>query len=332
MSLNVAVVGLGRIGSSYDGGNVSETPRTHIGAILGSNLYSLTAACDSNLEACRRFTADWRLDIPLYASVEQLLLRHSPDLVVVAVSLNEQFPTLKTVLSKSSAMIFCEKPFCADEIEARKIEKIASQKGVPVIVNFHRQWEARFCKLQAHIRELGTPSLVTAVYGKGTINYGAHLIDLLVFLFGSISHVQADLRVNANVSTEDVSLSCRLWFKSGFDARLIGLDDVGYELFEVDIFYPDRKIEIELGGYEIRELEAKEGIHYPRYVSLREVKDLYERGPVAGLKDAYSRIAAFARSDKSEPNSLPNASTSTYVHHVLRAIRSSSQTGRRLSL
>jgi predicted dehydrogenase len=331
MSLSVAVVGLGRIGSGYDCGRVQATPRSHVGAILQSSDYSLIAACDSSSQARRQFERDWRRDVALFASSADLVQHYVLDLAVVAVPPEEQFGVLKTLISASTRMIFCEKPFCSTLREARAVQEIADKSDVPIFVNFHRRWEPRFKALGAQTRELGRPSSVVVAYCKGTINYGSHIVDLLSFLFGRIVAVQSERADDALTKLHDPSYSCRLLFESGLEARLIGMDDVGYEVFDIDIFYPDRKFKIELGGFKIEEFRAVEGEHYPGYKSLRSTGEPFGGGPVAGLKEAYACLAEFARTKRLSLD-WPSVGTSVYVRRVLQAIVASSRSGRRLSL
>ena len=77
-----AIIGLGRIGSSYPS---SDIPRTHAGAYSQNQRISIAAGVDSNSLARKEFLHKWGGDIPVYSTVKEMLSDMQPDIVSICV-------------------------------------------------------------------------------------------------------------------------------------------------------------------------------------------------------------------------------------------------------
>ena len=323
--IRAAIIGLGRIGSGFDAGIKSGPPRTHTGAILQTSDFDLTAASDSSPGNRAAFRSQWGLPAPVYATAKELF-EHGPyDVVTVATPAESHADIIQAALALGPRVIFCEKPFCGSVEDARKTAESAKKKGIPILVNYHRRWDPKIRALRERLAGLGAPRRVNVVYRKGLFNYGSHIVDLLEYLFGPIVGVAAEPLTPRQGAMEDPSISARLRFQTGFDAAMIGIDDVQYDLFDVEMFFDGCKFSLEMGGYKIRYYVGREGLYFPAYINLAETPCGLPDGPVSGLLQAYSEIREHLLQGSQLSTGL--ADSAIRASAVLDAIRSSAQRG-----
>lgn len=323
MTLKVAVIGLGRIGSSYDGGKPGRVPRSHVGAILRTPGWELVGVCDPSPESVDRFRADWGDAAPAYGSLASLLSRVAADVFVVATPAETHRRVITRLLRGRPRLIFCEKPFCATLADAVAVRALAARRRVPVIVNYHRRWDVRFQRLASRFHRMGPPAFVQVAYRKGLMNYGSHTVDLLQFLFGSVTRVEAE-RMSSRLT--DPSYSATLTLAGGAKVRMSGVDGARYELMEFDILYPRSKFRLGLGGFSIEQFEPERRRELPGYVTLPERGTMVARGTVSGLAEAYREIPKVLRGTTRVE--AATAASAVQVHRVLDAIRRSARRGR----
>lgn len=323
MTLRIAVIGLGRIGSSYDGGRPGRVPRSHVGAILGSRGCELVGVCDPSRGSLDRFRADWGDAAPAFGSLARLLSRVTADVFVVATPAETHRRVIGRLVDARPRLIFCEKPFCAGLGDALAARALAARRRVPVVVNYHRRWDSRFQRLASRFGHLGAPAFVQVAYRKGLMNYGSHTIDLLQWFFGGVIRVHGE-RIRGRRA--DPSYSATLTFAGGLSARMSGVDGARYELMDFEIFYPDRKFRLSLGGFSIEMFRPERGRALPGYVTLPERGTMVARGTVSGLADAYRELPRIIRGTSRVD--FATAASAVGVHRVLHAVRTSARLGR----
>ena len=323
MTLKVAVIGLGRIGSGYDGGRPGRVPRSHVGAILRNPGWELVGVCDPSPESLARFRADWGDAAPAFGSLTRLLSHVTADVFVVATPADTHRRVIARLLDARPRLIFCEKPFCASLGDAVATRALAARRRVPVIVNYHRRWDARFQRLAGRFRKMGPPAFVQVAYRKGVMNYGSHTVDLLQYFFGSVIRVEAE-RTDRRLT--DPSISATLTFAGGLKARMSGVDAAQYELMDFDVFYPRSKFRLGLGGLSVELFQPERRRDLPGYVTLPERGTTVARGTVSGLAEAYREIPRILRGTSRVE--CATAASAVQVHRVLDAIRRSARRGR----
>lgn len=290
MKIKAGVIGLGRIGSQWDHGELRDPPLTHVGAILQDEKFQLCAVCDNDTGNRERFAREWKLDIPIYSSPSAMLEREKLDVICVATPASSHYSIMKEAIASEPNTIFCEKPYCSNASEAQEICRLMKIHGVAVSVNYHRRWDERINALKTQMDSMPPPSHVEVVYGKGLLNYGSHIVNLLLLLFGPVSNVVSFPLSLHQKQMDDPSVSSMLTFESGLQVALRGLDDVHYDLFDMDIYYPEMKVRLESGGYLFEVYEAVKDSRIKGYTHLRGNREKSSAGPVHGLKGAYKEI------------------------------------------
>ena len=207
---------------------------------------------------------------------------------------------------------------------------MARAAGIPLVVNYFRRWDSKIRQLAQEFEGLGRPLRVEAVYGKGTRNYGSHLVNLLSFFFGPIHHVQSESLEIEQRNLPDPSISAVLQLETGLRASIIGIDHAGYDLLEIDVYYADRKITLQAGGISVATTMATGGIYFPGYAHLDFSNPTIEHSKVHGLLAAYQEIGQALETGSHPVTNTGESALET--SRVLDAIIASAESGKRISL
>ena len=287
--IRVAVAGLGRIGAQNDMA-VAEmvTPRSHVGAILSNSALQIVALIDPNSATQTSVLQRW----PMLQKASRLggldeLARGAADIIVVAGPTGTRERDVMTAIRKKPSLLIVEKPFGRNLEEGQRLVETAGAEGVTIRVNFPRRFDPGHAEVRAKLR--GTPNQVIVRYSKGIQNYGSHAVDLLLDWFGTVSEVQA---FGGVLNSDDPNVSFRCGMASGFDAVLLGIDNLDYDQFEFELYFRDQRIELANGGVEKRVSVAINDLHYPGHTQLGPAKALSSAQLVGGMVELYRAASA----------------------------------------
>ncbi len=323
--IRTAVIGLGRVGSAYHRAPSPDAPpATHVEAIIGNGALELSAVCDSSTEQREHFRERWAHATPVHDSVGSLLAAGPYDIVTIATPTASHRAVLEQVLAAKPRAVFCEKPMCQNLGDAEAAARHAAEGGTAISVNYHRRWDRRLQRLRAELAAAGAPCHAEFTYMKGLYNYGAHAVDLLQFLLGPICGVEGARGGAAPRAAAASNPSATLLLANGARARLAGVDGTDYEIFDLDIYFPDRKYRLEFGGQRIVESLPVAGRFLEGYTNLGPEQPWAPDAPIHGLRYAYEELAAWVRDGR--PPETSTAANALSVHRVLAAIEKSAAT------
>ncbi|MDH3252522.1 MAG: Gfo/Idh/MocA family oxidoreductase [Ignavibacteria bacterium] len=197
--LRTAVVGLGRIGWQY-----------HIPAIRRHKGFELIAVVDPLRE--RLMEAGAQFDVQTYQSLERLFAAGGLDLLVVASP--TEFHAEQTLQGfENGCDVFCEKPLAGSMVEASAMIDAMERTGRKLMVYQPHRAGSDILALQDLLRRdlIGTVYMMKRAWsgfdrrtdwqafrkhGGGMLNnYGAHMIDQLLYLSRSpVRRVSCSLR------------------------------------------------------------------------------------------------------------------------------------------
>ena len=217
--INISIVGTGLMGLQ------------HIKAISKSkkaNLHSIVDISDN----AKKLSNEYK--IPLYSNVSSLLKSNQLDAVIVATP-NQLHEKHTISFLKKKIPVLLEKPI-SDNIKSAKKIIISSKKNkTPLLIGYHRRHNAIVSKVKTIIRSGKLGNIVSAnvlcwLYkhkeyfkeswrtsrGGGPLGINlVHDIDMICYLLGSISHVQAfTTNKNRKFKVEDTA-TVSLIFESG---------------------------------------------------------------------------------------------------------------------
>ncbi len=186
-----AVIGLGRMGSTYDdevsrGGPVF-LPYAHGPSYAAHAQVTLAAGADPYDEQRVIFGERWGIAADhLYADYADMLAHESLDMVSICTSARHRARIIQDCARAGVKAIWAEKPLALTLAEADAILRTCRQTGTALAVNCARRWNPFFQETKRLIDagELGRILQVTGYGQAGLSHNGSHLIDIVRYLAG----------------------------------------------------------------------------------------------------------------------------------------------------
>ncbi len=284
---SAVVVGLGRIGALYPSNVI---PRSHIAAYNLNSRVKIVAGIDPSLDARQKFKKMWGKDIQLFKSVKEMLDADIyPDIVSICLEPKRLINAVKDFESYKPKIFFLEKPTITTQGQRDELKLIL--ENTPTAINYHRCWDP---KHQIFFDDIKSKKVFTfrILYSKGAFNYASHIIALLIKHYGEIQSVSSIIE-NENKTTEDPSESFIILFGNGLSAIFHGVDEVDYDLLELDAVTDDGIYSLKSGGCRKRHEVPIKNLYYDNYKSLNDSVVDNEDGEIEGLSQAIENIIDF---------------------------------------
>lgn len=254
-----AVIGCGRIGSSFDKAVPVKEAFSHAGAYHLCPGTQLVAAADPDADKRGAFSQKWNLPASaVHADYRDMLKREEIDILSVSTPPETHWPVIREACKHRLKAIYCEKPIADNVTNARKIVALCRQKKIRLVVNHQRRFGAFYQEVRRKLADgsLGTVQQAGCLYTRGIANTCTHMIDLFVFWFGPIDRVSARFSRSRSPFPNDPNLDAVLRFKSGLELSLKACDDQAFLILETDIVTTRARIRM---GETLEYLEAKPG-------------------------------------------------------------------------
>ena len=110
---------------------------------------------------------------------------------------------------------------------------------------------------------------VSGIYTKGILHNGSHMINLLEYLFGSITRA-VPLACRVDWKEKDPTIDAFIMFSNGVKAHLSGADSRNYGIFEVDILCEKARFCFNKTGLQIIKYNLIKNPVYSGYMELAE--------------------------------------------------------------
>ena len=248
MIYKVLIVGLGKIGLSYDlnTGNESSV-KTHARAFDFHKKFRLIGGVDF-LELARK-TFEEVYHAPAFSNLTNALNSLKPDIVVVASPTNSHLSDIETIVCNSNIKaILCEKPLSYSIDEANKIVKLCEAHKIKLYVNYYRRADPAVLELKNSFEsgKIASPIKGVAWYSKGLLHNGSHFIDLLKFWFGPILSSQI-ISNSSNKSKVDFDPDFIVNFKNA-KITFLAAEEEFFTHCTIEIVSPNGRLRYEQGG------------------------------------------------------------------------------------
>lgn len=189
MEISTAVIGLGKVGLTYDldeGGNLKPGQvMTHCRAVSLSEFFQLRYLIDPNFLATQAA-------VNLYGGLALNSLQEknakSPEFVIVSVPTSNHLQVVETIIDTWNPGIYLiEKPFGSSLYESRKIQELLIDQEARVYINYFRRYLPNFTSLKTSSTFQSRGRLLNVtICGYGTLlNIFSHFLDLIVYLESS---------------------------------------------------------------------------------------------------------------------------------------------------
>ena len=184
-----AVIGLGRMGSTFDdeiqqGGSIF-LPYCHAPSYVASPLTELVAGADLHTEQGAIFGERWGLSSEhIYSDYREMLATEQPDILSICTTARHRAAIMKDAIEAGVKAIWAEKPITLSLAEADDVIDHSTRKGVAIAVNCSRRYSPFLSEARRMAREgeLGELLQITA-YAECHISHnGSHAIDTMRYL------------------------------------------------------------------------------------------------------------------------------------------------------
>ena len=298
----VLLIGCGNMAGGYDLLQPEDAlPLGHAKAFRQHGGFELTSCIDPNNEQRQAFQSRWHVphgyarwqDLPQAAGAFDVISICSPTTVHPA--------DIQAALALKPRLIFCEKPVTLNVAHSQQAVIDCAMQQVLLAVNHSRRWspEVQQLKQQLAQGQWGAVRAVSAVYNKGMLNNGSHMMDLLLNLFGPL-HITHVGQTVVDYFDADPSVDACLQTADGVPVQLNVAHAQDYALFEMQIVTEKGVIAMEDGGARWRFRTAAPSAQLPGYNFLNHGEWVGPQGSpalriaVANLHDALRQGTALA--------------------------------------
>ena len=238
-----AVIGLGRMGSTFDdevemGGSVF-LPYCHAPSYHAAPNVHLVAGADTNDEQRNLFGDRWGIQKGhLYDDYREMLEKEKLDLLSICTTARIRGQIVQDAAKTGIKAIWAEKPIALSLAEADAMVETCSKHQVVLAINCARRWHPFFSKAKTMIEEneLGKIVQVTGYGQCGLSHNGSHLLDLVRFMYGGrVDWVYGEMESDqAAQSEQDLMGNGYLAFDNGVRAYIRGMN-CGMANWEIDV-------------------------------------------------------------------------------------------------
>lgn len=265
---NVLIVGCGSIAGGYDeGGQGYDFPLTHVGAYKKHKDFDVVTCCDPDKGRRDEFQRIW--DIPCGVASLDDFKQQNIDVVSVCSPTSVHEEQLRQIMDLKPKVVFCEKPVSYDMQRASELNEEFKSSGVLFFVNHTRRWAPDVVELKRDIASgrWGHVRSVSAVYSKGVMNNGSHLVDIVQYLFGSLKVLSAGKPVY-DFWDNDPSIPAMLETKGGVPVCFNISNSGDYAFFELEVVTEKCVLRMENGGMDWSLREVVDSPDFPGYKGL----------------------------------------------------------------
>lgn len=168
--------------------------------LCGAQIESITTR---SVEHSKQASDMYGLHARSYADIDEMLKKEAGDKVVIVMQAKDAVPAVLKCL-QAGKQVFVEKPCGMNLAEAEQVYEASKKSGKGVSVGFMKRFAPVYCRLKETIvsnslgpvRSFHVSFCVDASrFCQNDADYvyyvAIHMLDLIRFLFGEVSHVQA---------------------------------------------------------------------------------------------------------------------------------------------
>ncbi len=245
----------------------STTHLSHLSSTVKNPQFNLLGCIDPSEKA--RKLAQAIYGVTVFSNLEEFLLEHKPDVLIVAANTENLVPLCSEILTKYyPKLILIEKPISYNLVEAQQLLKLERRVPTNILVNYTRRADPAFCSVKDEIKSsrfLG-PFLGSGCYSGGFMNNGSHMLDLLQFYFGHIRNFKVIEK--SALFPKDYSVDVKLKFDD-CTFILYSLRNVKFQTFEFQIYGNEKSLQLLSGsnGLQWRGINYNQKTSQPSFLS-----------------------------------------------------------------
>lgn len=230
---NAVIIGAGKIASGYDTPK-SKAVLTHAHALTNNPRTQLVGISD--IDSVRGAVEAKKWKTSFFADTHDMLRALTPEIIVIATPNATHTEMLALALSHNPKVIIMEKPVVHEQSAMKAIRALSKKTTVPVVVNFRRRFDGVVSEIRGALLKgkYGSILSASALYSKGVVHNGSHMIDLARYLFGEMTSSKMHFSVD-DFSAGEPTLGGVATFERCPQFYLMTGDERSFYVFEMSI-------------------------------------------------------------------------------------------------
>ena len=306
--IHVMIIGCGNMAGGYDLLQPEDAlPLGHAKAFSKHGGFTLSACVEPDAAKRAAFQQRWQVSAS-FACVQDVINQGGQfDVISICSPTHAHAADIQSALALKPKLIFCEKPVTSQLQESQRAVQACADQQVLLAVNYSRRWSPHVIQLKAELSDghWGAVRSISAIYNKGILNNGSHMLDLLLGMFGPL-HIASVGQVVGDFFEDDPTVDATLITERGLPIQLNVAHAQDYALFEMQIVTEKGVISMEDGGMRWRFRHAKPSEQLAGY-SFLNVGDWLEPQGSYTLTGAVANIFDALQSDKPLASTGSNA-------------------------
>jgi predicted dehydrogenase len=255
--MRAVIVGCGKIAGGYNRRIDDLAVLTHALAYQRHPDFRIAACVDPDASVRAAFAQQWAIP-SAYESLSSALATEHYDIASVCSPTGTHLDALEMLLASDVRRVFVEKPLDGNGARARPLAERYVTAGRALAINFTRRWDVEMQRVRAEIAAGAWGELGSAVgwYGRGILNNGSHMLNLVAFLTGRTMTVDTVGKFSDDGMVGDATVDAVLDL-DGVPFHLVGSDNRAYARFELTLSFTGGVIEVLEGGLFLRERKVQ---------------------------------------------------------------------------
>lgn len=287
-TVNISVIGTGRIAWQLENDRLRYKPCTHIGALktLAADNIPLyfKSFCDINEDKAAAAAAFAGNKKAAVTADYKDIIKDRVDLLVIASSTESHFDILRAALKADIPSIVVEKPVTANATEAAKLRRLSRNSGSHIWLNYERRYHHKYRKIRKWIQneKYGKALAYRGFFGATNASFypdgkfegvllhdTTHLLDLVFFLFGEATYTDvAPLKKRGERTLHHLHLH----HLTGIPGEITTMVNSPFFQFELEILFEKGRLRT---GNGFITFEPKiQSRHYEGFYSLDEAEQV----------------------------------------------------------
>lgn len=300
----VLIIGCGNMAGGYDLLQPDDAlPMGHAKAFARHGGFTLSACVEPDVAKRDAFQQRWQVPAGFVSMQEVAATGVQFDVISICSPTHAHAADIQSALALKPKLIFCEKPVTSKLQQSHLAVQACADQQVLLAVNYSRRWSPQVAQFKGELADgrWGAVRSVSAVYNKGLLNNGSHMLDLLLGLFGPL-HIASVGQVKHDFFGDDPTVDATLTTELGLPIQLNVAHAQDYALFEMQIVTEKGVINMEDGGARWRFRQAEPSAQLAGYCFLNAGEWVESQG-------SYVLTGAVANIFEALQNRAPLAST-----------------------
>ena len=240
---NVLVIGCGNIGALYDIGK--DEILTHVKAISLNTNFNLTIF-DNDPMILQTLKLKYNCNV--ITKINNFEDLNDFDLINICTPTDTHYDFLTKGLLSKSSLILCEKPVSYSLLELEKLKDLYLKSTKKVLVNYTRRFQPKYITIKEKLNSLIKTEKLTNInirYQRGFLNNCSHALDILSYLINFKIDFNNFIITKSTFDTFELDPTISAFgCQNSIDVSIIGLANVKFSFFEIDIFFENTRLSL----------------------------------------------------------------------------------------